>query len=89
MTDKKVEWVYPGTIERGHLRQRKDEGQRVLARNEYVAPDAQARVLIQEVVATAVPLLPIVAGYHHVRRVRHPLRGRGKWSSEQDAFPDQ
>ena len=36
--------------------------------------------------ATAVPLRPIVAVYHHVKRGYHPLRGQGRWSSEQDTL---
>ena len=39
--------------------------------------------------ATAVPLRPIVAVYHHVRRGYHPLRGQGKWSTEQDTLLEQ
>ncbi|PPQ64629.1 hypothetical protein CVT24_008366 [Panaeolus cyanescens] len=32
----------------------------------------------------AVPLRPIIAVYHHVRRVYHPLRQQGTWKTEED-----
>ncbi|KAF9646964.1 hypothetical protein BDM02DRAFT_3117798 [Thelephora ganbajun] len=40
-------------------------------------------------ITTAVPLRPIVAVYHHVKRAYHPLRGQGKWSGEQDTLLEQ
>ncbi|KAF9782276.1 hypothetical protein BJ322DRAFT_1010319 [Thelephora terrestris] len=40
-------------------------------------------------ITTAVPLRPIVAVYHHVRRIYHPLRGQGKWTGEQDTLLEQ
>ncbi|KXN89584.1 DNA-binding protein REB1 [Leucoagaricus sp. SymC.cos] len=38
----------------------------------------------QELTA-AVPLRPIIAVYHHIRRTQHPLKQQGKWSAEEDA----
>lgn len=32
------------------------------------------------------PLRPIIAVYHHVRRTFHPLSGKGKWTTEEDAL---
>ncbi|KAF8076560.1 nucleolar protein [Lyophyllum atratum] len=34
---------------------------------------------------SAVPQRPIIAVYHHVRRLHHPLQKLGKWSSQEDA----
>lgn len=34
--------------------------------------------------AAAVPLRPIIAVYHHVRRTYHPLKQQGKWSADED-----
>jgi hypothetical protein len=36
--------------------------------------------------AAAVPMRPIIAIYHHVRRAHHPLRAQGKWMSSEDAL---
>ena len=52
-------------------------------------PQEGVYILLPEWPATAVPLRPIVAVYHHVKRVYHPLRGQGKWSSEQDTLLEQ
>src|SRR5260221_7703235 len=30
-------------------------------------------------IAAAVPMRPIIAVYHHIRRAYHPLRAQGKW----------
>ena len=38
------------------------------------------------ITATAVPMRPIIAVYHHVRRTSHPLRGQGKWVPSEDAL---
>jgi len=38
------------------------------------------------ITATAVPMRPIIAVYHHVRRVYHPLRAQGKWMPSEDAL---
>ncbi|KAF8505698.1 hypothetical protein F5888DRAFT_1651153 [Russula emetica] len=35
---------------------------------------------------TAVPMRPIIAVYHHVRRAYHPLRAQGKWMPSEDAL---
>ncbi|KAF5364102.1 hypothetical protein D9756_000378 [Leucocoprinus leucothites] len=35
-------------------------------------------------ITSAVPLRPIIAVYHHVRRTHHPLKQQGKWSEEED-----
>ncbi|KAH9999800.1 hypothetical protein BJV77DRAFT_939505 [Russula vinacea] len=35
---------------------------------------------------TAVPMRPIIAIYHHVRRAYHPLRAQGKWMPSEDAL---
>ncbi|KDQ15397.1 hypothetical protein BOTBODRAFT_108677 [Botryobasidium botryosum FD-172 SS1] len=35
-------------------------------------------------ITRAVPLRPIIAVYHHVRRDRHPLKAQGKWTPEED-----
>ncbi|KAI0284296.1 hypothetical protein BGY98DRAFT_948850 [Russula aff. rugulosa BPL654] len=35
---------------------------------------------------TAVPMRPIIAVYHHVRRTHHPLRAQGKWVPSEDAL---
>jgi hypothetical protein len=37
------------------------------------------------VIAAAVPMRPIIAVYHHVRRAYHPLRAQGKWVPAEDA----
>ncbi|KAI0307235.1 hypothetical protein B0F90DRAFT_1686511 [Multifurca ochricompacta] len=37
-------------------------------------------------VAAAVPMRPIIAIYHHVRRTYHPLRAQGKWMPSEDAL---
>jgi len=34
----------------------------------------------------AVPMRPIIAVYHHVRRAYHPLRAQGKWMPSEDAL---
>lgn len=34
---------------------------------------------------SAVPQRPIIAVYHHVRRLHHPLKKQGKWSAQEDA----
>ncbi|KAI0004938.1 hypothetical protein BJV74DRAFT_805827 [Russula compacta] len=34
----------------------------------------------------AVPMRPIIAIYHHVRRAYHPLRAQGKWMPSEDAL---
>ncbi|KAJ6628789.1 hypothetical protein B0H10DRAFT_1989359 [Mycena sp. CBHHK59/15] len=36
-------------------------------------------------ITSAVPLRPIIAVYHHVRRSHHPLKQRGKWLPDEDA----
>ena len=38
------------------------------------------------VIAAAVPMRPIIAVYHHVRRAYHPLRAQGKWMPSEDAL---
>ena len=38
------------------------------------------------IIATAVPMRPIIAIYHHVRRAYHPLRAQGKWMPSEDAL---
>ena len=35
-------------------------------------------------IAAAVPLRPIVAVYHHVRRSHHPLKLQGQWKEHED-----
>ncbi|KAG6903479.1 hypothetical protein C0995_005502 [Termitomyces sp. Mi166 len=35
--------------------------------------------------ASAVPLRPIIAVYHHVRRTHHPLKKQGVWNADEDA----
>jgi len=35
-------------------------------------------------IAAAVPLRPIVAVYHHVRRSHHPLKLQGQWKVHED-----
>ena len=35
-------------------------------------------------IAAAVPLRPIVAVYHHVRRSHHPLKLQGQWKGHED-----
>lgn len=37
-------------------------------------------------IAAAVPMRPIIAVYHHVRRAYHPLRAQGKWMPSEDAL---
>ncbi|EMD40423.1 hypothetical protein CERSUDRAFT_44910 [Gelatoporia subvermispora B] len=37
-------------------------------------------------ITSAVPLRPIIAVYHHVRRAYHPLKGQGKWMPSEDAL---
>lgn len=34
--------------------------------------------------ASAVPLRPIIAVYHHVRRIHHPMSKQGKWMHSED-----
>ncbi|KAG5716686.1 DNA-binding protein REB1 [Termitomyces sp. T112] len=34
---------------------------------------------------SAVPLRPIIAVYHHIRRTHHPYKKRGAWTADQDA----
>lgn len=34
--------------------------------------------------ASSVPLRPIIAVYHHVRRARHPFGGKGTWTKTED-----
>ena len=60
-----------------------------MARNQCVVLGEGVYILLPEWPATAVPLRPIVAVYHHVKRVYHPLRGQGKWSIEQDTLLEQ
>jgi hypothetical protein len=40
--------------------------------------------LIPRSSAAAVPLRPIIAVYHHVRRIYHPCSRLGPWSPEED-----
>jgi hypothetical protein len=60
--------------------------------NQCVAP---AELLTQDVIellANAVPGRPIIAVYHHIRRIRHPLSAkeiRGKWTPQQDSLLQQ
>lgn len=35
-------------------------------------------------ITAAVPMRPIIAVYHHVRRTNHPLRAQGKWMPTED-----
>ncbi|KAI9466939.1 hypothetical protein BJY52DRAFT_1235377 [Lactarius psammicola] len=35
-------------------------------------------------ITAAVPMRPIIAVYHHVRRTNHPLRAQGKWMPSED-----
>ncbi|KAH9179777.1 hypothetical protein EDB89DRAFT_1923153 [Lactarius sanguifluus] len=35
-------------------------------------------------ITAAVPMRPIIAVYHHVRRTYHPLRAQGKWMRSED-----
>lgn len=35
-------------------------------------------------IAEQVPLRPLIAVYHYIRRAYHPLKHRGKWSPEED-----
>jgi hypothetical protein len=35
-------------------------------------------------IAAAVPLRPIVAVYHHIRRSHHPLKLQGQWKEHED-----
>jgi hypothetical protein len=35
-------------------------------------------------ITAAVPMRPIIAVYHHVRRTYHPLRAKGKWMPSED-----
>jgi hypothetical protein len=37
-------------------------------------------------IAASVPMRPIIAVYHHVRRAYHPLRAQGKWMPSEDAL---
>ncbi|KAI0268342.1 hypothetical protein BC834DRAFT_821644 [Gloeopeniophorella convolvens] len=37
-------------------------------------------------ITAAVPMRPIIAVYHHVRRSHHPLRAQGKWMPSEDAL---
>ncbi|KAI0251329.1 hypothetical protein BJV78DRAFT_1212509 [Lactifluus subvellereus] len=37
-------------------------------------------------ITVAVPMRPIIAIYHHVRRAYHPLRAQGKWMPSEDAL---
>lgn len=34
--------------------------------------------------AAAVPLRPIIAVYHHIRRSYHPLKQQGRWAPHED-----
>ncbi|THH11684.1 hypothetical protein EW146_g7959 [Bondarzewia mesenterica] len=40
-------------------------------------------------IMSAVPLHPIIAVYHHVRRKYHPLQGQGRWMPTEDALLKQ
>ncbi|THH05912.1 hypothetical protein EW146_g9771 [Bondarzewia mesenterica] len=40
-------------------------------------------------ITSAVPLRPIIAVYHHVRRKYHPLQGQGRWMPTEDALLKQ
>ena len=46
--------------------------------------DMHDMVLICILIAAAVPLRPIVAVYHHVRRSHHPLKLQGQWKEHED-----
>jgi hypothetical protein len=47
---------------------------------------ASCNAFSNTITATAVPMRPIIAIYHHVRRVYHPLRAQGKWMPSEDAL---
>ncbi|KAG6869327.1 hypothetical protein C0993_000080 [Termitomyces sp. T159_Od127] len=38
---------------------------------------------------SSVPLRPIIAVYHHVRRTHHPLKKRGVWNADEDVALEQ
>jgi hypothetical protein len=40
-------------------------------------------------IAAAVPLRPIVAVYHHIRRSHHPLKLQGQWKEHEDELLTQ
>lgn len=35
-------------------------------------------------IASSVPLRPIIAVYHHVRRIYHPMSKQGRWTEAED-----
>ena len=41
-------------------------------------------IVLHLYIAAAVPLRPIVAVYHHVRRSHHPLKLQGQWKEHED-----
>jgi len=47
-------------------------------------PFIELTVSVLSFPAKALPDRPIIAVYHHLRRLFHPLKGQGHWSKEED-----
>lgn len=55
-----------------------------MVRTQYVPSQIIGQVSHLDFAASAVPLRPIIAVYHHVRRSHHPMKQQGPWKSYED-----
>ncbi|KAF7292326.1 Nucleolar protein [Mycena chlorophos] len=54
------------------------------AMDKLIYPEKQSKETFWFEISKAVPLRPVTAVYHHVRRARHPLKLQGRWTAEED-----
>nr|GAT60000.1 nucleolar protein [Mycena chlorophos] len=54
------------------------------AMDKLIYPEKQSKETFWFEISKAVPLRPVTAVYHHVRRARHPLKLQGRWTADED-----